>query len=115
MGNVYNRVKVNTSTTGTGIITLGSALSGAQTFSSAGVANNEIVSYVIEDIGISWEIGQGVYNTAGTLTRGLIQSSTGSLLSLSGSAIIYLAPNAADLNSSARSTSSLILNGQFLM
>ena len=78
-----DRVKVATSTTSTGTITLGAAESGFQTFAQGGISNGDTVRYVIED--------------CSALTRTLISSSTGSLLNLSGSAIVFISPTAADL------------------
>lgn len=97
MAKLINRAKMTTATTGTGNITLGSAVSGFQTFAAAGAITNDVVRYVIED-GTDWEIGAGVYNTGGTtLTRTLVSSSTGSLLNLSGSATVYVTATAEDI------------------
>ena len=98
MVTLVNRAKMTTATTGTGTITLGAAESGYQTFAAAGVVNSDVVRYVIED-GDAWEIGTGTYS-AGTLTRALGESSTGSLLNLTGSAVVYVSATAADFTQS---------------
>ncbi|MDC0117772.1 hypothetical protein OAI16_07760, partial [Flavobacteriaceae bacterium] len=97
MVTLVNRAKVSTATTGTGTITLGSAEGGYQTFANAGVSNADVVRYTIEDSG-AWEIGSGTYTATGTtLTRTLDESSTGSLLNLTGEAVVFVTAAAEDV------------------
>src|SRR5210317_1667130 len=109
MVTLVNRAKMSTATTGTGTSTLGSAVAGFQTFADAGVANAETVRYTIED-GAAFEIGTGTYTSSGTtLSRALIESSTGSLLNLSGSAVVYVTAAAQDLQSDTANTASTLV------
>ena len=90
---------MSTSTTGTGTITLGSAESGYQTFADAGVANADVVRYVIEDTGGAFEIGTGTYTSSGsTLTRTVSESSNSdAAINLSGSATVFIGATAEDI------------------
>jgi hypothetical protein len=93
-----NRAYVSTGTTGTGTITLGSPVSGYQSFADAGVSNGNSVRYTIED-GTNWEIGAGTYTASGTtLSRSPIDSSSsGSAINLSGSARVFITAAAEDI------------------
>ena len=89
-------VQQNTATPGTGTITLGSAVTGFRTLAASGIPDGSVVSYAILD-GTNRETGTGVVGGSGTtLTRVLRSSSTGSLLNLSGSAVVAISPNAGD-------------------
>lgn len=110
-----NRIKVACSTTGTGTITLGNAEDGFQDFGSGGIANSDVVRYVIED-GTGFEIGYGTFTTPGlTLTRNLVESSTGSLLNLSGDSIVFVSPSAEDLVTKDASTGDVDLGASKLL
>lgn len=98
MTKLVNRAKMTTATTGTGTITLGSAVDGYQSFASAGVANGDVVRYVIED-GNNWEIGTGTYTATGTtLSRTVSESSNaGSAIILSGEAVVFVVAAAEEI------------------
>lgn len=97
MTNYYDRVRVATSTTGTGPIALGLVTTGYASFTEAGVPDGARLTYCIED-GSNFEVGRGVY-AAGpqTLNRAqiLLSKISGNAadttpLSLSGSAKVFL-------------------------
>jgi hypothetical protein len=106
-------VRANTATTGTGTISLGSAVSGFRTFAQA-VTDGQLVSggsvqYGIQD-GTNFESGHGVY-TAGspdTLTRVVSTSSSGgtTAITLSGSAQVYITVTGASLSATANAATS---------
>jgi len=86
---------MTTATTGTGNVTVGSAVDGYQSFADAGVTDGDYIKYTIEDDNGNWECGTGYFgNSVTTLYRSSSyfvddSSSGGSLISLSGDAVIY--------------------------
>lgn len=80
---VRDRVKVTTTSTGTGAITLGAAVTGFQDFSVIG--NGNTTYYTIADsVTGAWEVGLGTYSSTGpTLTRNTVldSSNAGALVS----------------------------------
>jgi hypothetical protein len=110
MAKLYNLAKVLTSTTGTGTVTLGTAVPGFLSFSAAGVQNGDKVSYAIRD-GNNSEHGTGVYSSSGpTLTRSVEKSTNSdSAISLSGAATVQISPRAADFKKSGLGFSGVYL------
>lgn len=102
MAKLYNLASMSTATTGTGTITLGSAVSGALSFAAAGVQDGDTVTYAIKD-GANSEIGRGVYTASGTtLTRSVLKSTnSNTAISLSGAAEVFITAAAEDIADTA--------------
>lgn len=94
---LFNLARMSTATTGTGTITLGSAVAGFLSFATAGVANGDTVTYAIKD-GANSEIGRGVYTATGTtLSRSVLKSTNANAaISLSGAAEVFITAAAED-------------------
>lgn len=94
VSSLADRAAHSTATTGTGTITLGSALGAVapnlctwNSFAAAGIANGASVSYLILDSNGNWEYGHGTYTSSGTTlarTTVLASSSGTSKISLTG-------------------------------
>jgi hypothetical protein len=104
MAALLNRARMSTATTGTGTITLGSAVAGYATFAEASAVDATVYSYCIED-GDDFEIGVGTYTSSGTtfsrdtVTVSKISGTAGtSKINLSGSAEIFITARADDLS-----------------
>lgn len=98
MSKLFNLARMTTGTTGTGTLTLGSAVSGFLSFADAGVVDGDVVDYAIQD-GANSEHGYGVYTASGTtLTRNVTKSTNGgSAINLSGNAQVAVAPRAESI------------------
>tara|TARA_R110001606_G_scaffold100109_1_gene220445 strand:+ start:844 stop:1284 length:441 start_codon:yes stop_codon:yes gene_type:complete len=109
MVKLVNRAKMSTTTTGTGTITLGSAVAGYQSFADAGVSDGITVRYVIEE-GNNWEIGTGVYTTSGTtLARTVLESNNSdAAITLAGAAEVYVTATSEDFGSAIKVSSQVI-------
>lgn len=110
-----DRVYVKTATTGTGTLTLGVVVGNEFcTFAEAGIANASTVRYLIEE-GSDFEIGTGVYTTAGTtLSRvtvnlSKIAGTAGTTkLTLAGGARVRVVASAIDIQSGVQITGGTI-------
>lgn len=109
---IRDRCYMNTATVGTGIITLGTAESGYQTFAGCGVTDGQVVRYVIQD-GAAYETGSGTYTTAGTtLSRTVSESSNAdAAISLSGTAKVFITALTVDIPSETTAIDSAFIAG----
>lgn len=115
MTKFFDRVKMSLTTTGTGVVTFGSVVTGFQSLSNVGVLNGDTVRYTIES-GDDFEVGTGTIGVSGstyTLTRTPSSSSAGgnAAISVEGGAECFLTmlaedivQNIADLNDVSSTT-----------
>ena len=95
-------MRVAVATTGTGTVSLGNALTNFVNLSA--LTTGSTIGYALDDLSNgAWEVGQGVYTSGSpsTVTRVLESSSTGSLLNLSGNAILMVTQTAVQILSYA--------------
>ena len=100
-----NIAKMDSVTTGTGTLTLGSAVTGYLSFATAGVTNGQVVTYAIEDYDgsgniVAREVGAGTYSSTGpTLSRDTVYSSTnaGAKINCSGLQYVFVSLAKEDL------------------
>jgi len=96
-----NLARMYTETTGTGTLTLTTAVPSFLSFDAAGVANGATVTYAIY-CGPHREIGAGVYTASGlTLTRATVYSSTnaGAKINLTGRSEVFITAAKEDFDS----------------
>jgi hypothetical protein len=96
---IADRVKQQTSTTGTGAITLGTSVTGFQVFSAV-CSNSDTFHYAIVHLTLgSWETGLGTYNTGGTISRSVLTSSNSNNLVdfAAGTKEIFITPVASNI------------------
>lgn len=101
-----DRVMETTTTTGTGTVTLGGAVTGHRTFGSA-LSDGDTVYYSIESVDLSdWEVGLGAYASSGTtLSRDTVLASSNSNNAVnlsSGTKRVFLTVPARALDGIAR-------------
>lgn len=120
---LVNIAKMNSTTTGTGTLTLGSAVTGYLSFAGAGVTNGQVVTYVIEDFDGSGniddrEVGAGTYTATGTtLSRDTVYSSTnsGNRIVCSGTQQVLVALSKQDIDTlAAKDTANTFTADQIL-
>ena len=88
---VLDRVQETTTTTGTGTVTLGGAVSGFQSFFNAGLNNGDTTYYCITS-GTAWEVGLGTFSTgpnAIARTTILASSAFGTAITLAGTSNVF--------------------------
>jgi len=102
MVKLVNRAKMKVASGGAGVLTLGQACDGYQSFAAAGVTDQNKLRYTITD-GDDWEIGIGTYTASGTtLARAPTESSnSGNAITCGALAEIFVTMAAEDFTDNA--------------
>lgn len=117
---IADRVKETSTTTGTGTITLGGAVTGYQAFSVVGDGNECYYAIIGVTVTSEWEIGIGTYTSSGTtLTRNTVLDSSNSGAKVNFSAgnkevfVTYPANKAValDVNNNVKLPGNLLVEG----
>jgi len=103
MAKLVNRAKMTISSTGTGNITLAAADTGYQTFAQAGISDNDVIRYIVEDASNAWEIGTAVVSNSSTVLARTVEesSNSGNALNLTSAAKVFVGVTAKDLDNAA--------------
>ncbi len=103
-GTLYDLVRMTTPTTGANyVVSLGVAVPGFRSFSQAGVPDGATVSIGIFDAGgspVQSLTGRGTYSAGAnsvTITQIIASTNNDAMIPLSGSAQIFISPNALDI------------------
>ena len=102
----FDRVKETSTTTGTGSITLGGAVSGFISFSSVYSAGDTMYYCITDQNGANWEVGLGTYNS-GALARTTVKASSNAGAAVnftSGSLYVFTTIAAAQFGGTTGST-----------
>lgn len=95
-----DRIAENTSTTGTGALTLTGARSGGfRTFGSV-MSNADTCDYcAVDATNNAWEVGIGTWNAGGTLsrTRVIASSNAGSLVNFAAAPVVFLTASSEEI------------------
>lgn len=88
---LVDRVKETTTTTGTGALALGGAVTNFRDFDSV-MANGDTTNYaIVHRTSAQWEVGRGTWNTGNTLTRNTVYAGT------NGTSAVNLAAGTKDV------------------
>lgn len=88
---LVDRVKETTTTTGTGALSLGGAVTNFRDFDSV-MANGDTTNYaIVHRTSAQWEVGRGTWNTGNTLTRNTVYAGT------NGTSAVNLAAGTKDV------------------